>query len=560
MKGLLWYIAVVMMTVCVGLAGCGPRKVDARLAQVNELANAGETDSAMMVLSSIEKQSLNEHNRRYYDLMSIKTRDKAYQDITGDTVITDIIDYFDGNGSDYEKGEAYYYGGRVYREMGDAPQALDYFQKALDAFPEDEAMMKGKTASQMGQIFLNMYMFEHAKPKFQEAIRYQKDCKDSVGQILNLRVLGDVYQELDIVDSALWCFKQALKLNSKSDSNLKRKIDIKSSIIDLYVSQGDYDKARQEFVEFDTLSNGFKYDYVLHTRINMYIILKQYGKVQKSAQELTKSKSIDSRQFAYSVLANYAKFIGDEEKTYDFVMKYFSCQTGINKNASRTAVIHQNSLYNYALREKESNILRYNQQILKQKISIITISLLVVICLFLFAMYRNRKLKLQLSLQINNLMKIQKEDFYDNIVNNENVTITELEIEYNKEYNKLIQNVEPENYVIPETILSSKIYNQIKQSLNTNKTITSSDWHKLDVLINNVHKSFTLKLYQLNTKISKHEYQICLLTKCKFSNTDISCITNRERSSITKAKIRLYIKLFNRNGNAKEFDRFILSL
>lgn len=80
------------------------------------------------------------------------------------------------------------------------------------------------------------------------------------------------------------------------------------------------------------------------------------------------------------------------------------------------------------------------------------------------------------------------------------------------------------------------------------------------MLINDVHKSFTLKIRQFNNKISEHEHQICLLTKCKFSNIDISNITNRERSSITKAKTRLYFKLFKEIGSAKDFDKFILSL
>ena len=163
MTRILRYIAVVA-TVCVGLAGCGgSHKVDARLAQVNDLANAGEADSAIALLQSIEKTSLNEYNSRYHDLMDIKTRDKADADITGDTAIVDIMEYFDDEGPDEVRGEAYYYGGRVYREMGDAPQALDYYQKAQDAYPQDQAFMKGKIASQMGQIFLELYMFDHAK-------------------------------------------------------------------------------------------------------------------------------------------------------------------------------------------------------------------------------------------------------------------------------------------------------------------------------------------------------------------------------------------------------------
>ncbi|MBQ7940801.1 MAG: hypothetical protein IJ328_00125, partial [Muribaculaceae bacterium] len=103
-------------------AGCN-HSVDSRLVRVNELSDCGEVDSAAIVLQNIVADSLNEHNRRYYDLMSIKLRDMSYQDIKGDTAITELIRYFDDNGTHSERAEAYYYGGRVYREMGDLPQS-----------------------------------------------------------------------------------------------------------------------------------------------------------------------------------------------------------------------------------------------------------------------------------------------------------------------------------------------------------------------------------------------------------------------------------------------------
>ncbi|MBQ7940929.1 MAG: hypothetical protein IJ328_00790, partial [Muribaculaceae bacterium] len=117
MKKLIPYIFLLMMC-----AGC-VHSVDSRLVQVSHLSDCGEVDSAAIVLHNIVADSLSEHNRRYYDLMSIKLRDKSYQDIKGDTAITELIRYFDDNGTHSERAEAYYYGGRVYREMGDLPQS-----------------------------------------------------------------------------------------------------------------------------------------------------------------------------------------------------------------------------------------------------------------------------------------------------------------------------------------------------------------------------------------------------------------------------------------------------
>ena len=351
MNNILQYIAVVMA--CVGLAGCGSRTVDARLAQVNDLANAGEADSAIAVLQAIEKTALNEYNSRYHDLMAIKTRDKTDADITGDTAIVDIMAYFEAEGPDEVRGEAYYYGGRVYREMGDAPQALDYYQKAQDAFPQDHAFMKGKIASQMGQIFLDLYMHEHAKSKFQEAITYQKECSNTIGIILDLRMLGDVFQELNMLDSALYCYKQALALNDKSDLNLQREVDIRSSIVDLFIYQKEYDKARQEFVEFDKLSSNFNYDYVLYTKINMHIINENYTKAISLAHQLKQSQSLRSRIFAYSILLDYSKALKNYKSVYHYAIEHNKCIDSLNLQASANAVINQNSLYNYTIKEQE---------------------------------------------------------------------------------------------------------------------------------------------------------------------------------------------------------------
>ena len=242
---------ILLVLVVAWLAGCG-RSVDSRLASVNALCDSNEVDSAMIVLRGVCRDSLDEHNRHYYDLMSIKTRDKAYQDITTDTVITDIIDYFERNGSESELGDAYYYGGRVRREQGDAPQALDYFQKSLDALQSPEHLhRKGKIASQMGQIFLELYMFEQAKPKFQEAIAYQTACGDSVGLMYNFIAFGENYKWLNLRDSAIYYIKESLNLAIKLNLSNIDIIECRTILIDNYLNNSEFELAKAEFSKID---------------------------------------------------------------------------------------------------------------------------------------------------------------------------------------------------------------------------------------------------------------------------------------------------------------------
>jgi hypothetical protein len=145
-------ILVIILSV-IALAACS-RTLDARLVRVNRLANENLADSAMQALDSIDRASLDEYNRHYYDLMTVKTRDKADFQFDSDSLVLSAMEYFKKNGTDTVRAEAFYYAGRVARMLGDSPQALDYMQNALNSLDDSHTRLKGKISSQMGQIFL----------------------------------------------------------------------------------------------------------------------------------------------------------------------------------------------------------------------------------------------------------------------------------------------------------------------------------------------------------------------------------------------------------------------
>ena len=561
MKIGVWYIAVVA-TVCVGLAGCGgSHNIDARLAQVNDLANAGEADSAIALLQSIEKTSLNEYNSRYHDLMDIKTRDKADADITGDTAIVDIMEYFDDEGPDEVRGEAYYYGGRVYREIGDAPQALDYYQKAQDAYPQDQAFMKGKIASQMGQIFLELYMFDHAKTKFQEAIHHQKACKDTSALILNIRALGDTYSSLHHKDSALYYFNDALKLVQKKEPCGQRELRIRASIINIYLSFKDYKHANNEYDQIKSHLNEVNNEYVLMTFFRMEIINGEYENAKKLASRLLGSSNLHVKKYVYETTADLIRHEGYLHKSYNYIKESVRYQDSINSQASQNAVVNQNSLYNYSIREKE-NISLKNNLLLQKCILLMCVIFIIAISLLTLWLYeRNRSLKRQLALQLSKISNLESKNCKIAITSDETKSVSELKKNIKECIQSFTGNVDFNTYKVSEKIISSKIYGKLRQCLERNDLdITDRDWIELDEAINLAYPGFKNKLYQLHSNISAHEYHICLLLKCKMGSTDIGKLTFRDKTSIASTRKRLYKKFFCEEGSAKEFDVFIYSL
>ena len=558
MTRILRYIAVVA-TVCVGLAGCGgSHDIDARLALVNDLANAGEADSAIALLQSIEKTSLNEYNSRYLDLMDIKTRDKADADITGDTAIVDIMEYFDDEGPDEVRGEAYYYGGRVYREMGDAPQALDYYQKAQDAYPQDQTFMKGKIASQMGQIFLELYMFDHAKTKFQEAIHHQKECKDSVGLMYNFCNLREVYQWLNCYDSVIPNYDKSLKIATElKNKGYQQNIFFRK--IDYYFTTGDLEKAKLEFNSANYSSKNIS-DFELMVAINFFLSEEKYDKAKKYSIKLKNSNSIYSQKFAYSTLADIAKYKNSLD-IYKYTIKYKSCIDSIDKYASRNAVIHQNSFYNYALREKE-NLLLIGYKDKTKYLYVLSMLSLIVIALILYSYYSYRKETKLLSLiQEDKIKKIEAElqKLEKNQIS-DLVQTVKISDEIRSEYIKLIEIKAPNEYILPEEIITSDIYIKLKSAIkNTDIHINEKDWVELEKIAVLCYPKFKTTLTILYSSISDYEYRICLLTKLKFGKKEIADLTYHSPSSVTNTRSRLYEKMFLKKGTASDMD-YLISL
>ena len=99
--------------------------------------------------------------RMYHRLLTIKAADKAYVRHTSDSLIKKVVAYYEDDGDKSLLPEAYYYAGRVYRDLGDAPQALDYFEQAADALPlQGQEVLAGKIYSQTGSLFFYQQMYD----------------------------------------------------------------------------------------------------------------------------------------------------------------------------------------------------------------------------------------------------------------------------------------------------------------------------------------------------------------------------------------------------------------
>lgn len=558
MKRTLYFILLLLLLSC-----CTNNAIDERLGYVNELAMRNDMDSANIVMAEANPAELNEYNSLYCQLLSIKLRDKSYQDIAADTVIHDVIRYFEQQGNKDVLADAYYYGGRVCRMRGDAPQSLDYFQKAFETASEINHYIKGKASSQMGQLFFDCYLYDQAKYRFKDAVHYASLRGDSLSMMYDLRELGNIYKRIEVPDSALIYYKKGMLISQKICPFTIDGMEMRAALIDFYLYVKDYISAKQEYERIiPFLNENNMSEYVLKSLVNICIINKNYNDVEEYAHKLKLSESIHTRRFAYTILKNLAKSRKQSDKLYEYTLKYDECQDDININASREAIIYQNSLYNYSLHEKENLQLKRKQYRLYMAVLVIVIVLLIVICIMLFFVIWNRKLKNRIALQLVQLEKLKLTGSHSEILVSEDDSVQQLLATMRIKFEDITKGVKETQ--LSEIILQSKIYQKIYDCVHDTsdlfKTLSQDDWDLLDELVNSVYVDFRTNLVKPYPKISEQEYRICLLIKCKFGNSDIAKLTHKDKSAIAHARKRLFKKYFMYEGSALDFDLFISSL
>ena len=175
-------IYIVLLFCLASVCSCHRRYQYPAVLQAADSLCVANPDSAVSLLKSIadDMTQADEHVQMRYRLLTIKANDKAYIPHTSDSLILSLVDYYKYGGDKVYLGEAYYYAGSTYRDLGDAPRALDYYQQALDAMPGDENLkVKSKVYAQMGELF-----------------RYQKLYNEYMSSILSLSLVHE--------ESVLW--------------------------------------------------------------------------------------------------------------------------------------------------------------------------------------------------------------------------------------------------------------------------------------------------------------------------------------------------------------------
>ena len=176
---------------------------DEMLKVMDRIKDTGNSDpiTALHMLDSIQGKvdEANEYIKMKSMLLTLRLKDKAYILPMSDDTVKKVVPYFEEKGTDAEKQEAYYYAGSVYRDLDDAPKALDFFLKSEDtankAAQQCDSLLLRNTYSNMVQIFFSFQDYHSSL----EMAKKEYSISHEIGDVTinSLSHLADSYLRVD---------------------------------------------------------------------------------------------------------------------------------------------------------------------------------------------------------------------------------------------------------------------------------------------------------------------------------------------------------------------------
>ena len=556
---------------------CDNKPYSHLMSMADSLTNTNP-DSAVIYLNKLKDhiETAPRSVQMYYQLLCIKANDRAYIPHSSDSIILPILNYYKQT-DDLHLPETYYYAGRIYRDLGDAPQALDYFNNTLDALPSssDSYSLKSKVYSQIGTLFLYQDIYDEALKMFKEAFHYDLLLEDSVGMSYDLRDMATSYRCLNQIDSAIYYYGKAndlaLALHQQRFVSM-----IQSQMAGLYIQLKKYDLAKQ-FLQ-SSLSYQHKADKsgIFSVAAKYYHQLGTKDSAAYYYTQLLDFGTIYAKQAAHWGLAELAIDNNHEQDAIPHLRAYMQCVDSIRKITDREAIRQMRSVYNYKLREKEIAHLKSKNE--QTKLIIISLlSLCAILASITFAYIQYFKLKqLQLTIRLKKIKRL-KDKLYSRSVQfiEENKRkIEELEImerkflEVDQINTTLKEQLNAQKELIIYTnkqikldlnrreqsqavLFKSEIYLHIQRQLKINdrskRMLSDEDWKELEKLVNSTYNGFKENLYDIYN-LSLFEYRVCLLIKINIQPIDIGKLTEHSKESISSTRRRLYEKVFHIKG------------
>ena len=578
-------VILIYILIFMSLSSCSNRKYEQAITRADHLMELSQDSarSALAILDSIrpDLSKMGKSTQMRYQLVYAKGMNKGYVDFTTDSLMKEIVDYYDNHGTCQQQMLAHYLLGCVYRDLGDSPASLSCYNDAVEKVDTTSSdcdyKLLTRVYEQQGALFLSQSMPQNALSAYQKAEKYAWIAKDTLSAVLSYEHLGNIYEYMGNMNKVIEVYENASRRYRQYGYPVQAARALGGAIQALILTK-QYAKAKKYMDVFEAESGYFQkdscYSYINYSHyyyLKGLYCLESHSDSAKywftKCQEFAKTNNNKS----FSAYAWYLYYIKHQQM--DSVAKYseqaFAYNDSANLDMERDLMQKMQAIYDYdrwknVAHNEEIKATRANLTLL---VSILISVSVIIIGILTFLVYRKkRKLELQEKEEQENLIRQQIYDTKQELellrtVNDRKIAdvIKEKEQTINKLEDDLkdIRDKYSNSSLSDVDILlkESSIYKRIKYlELHPKEIMRENDWIELEETIEQLIPSF---IPLLKNRLNVMAYRICLLVKLEISTSSIAILLGLSSSAISKYRKVMLEKLCGRSGKPKDFDEYI---
>ncbi len=569
------------------LASCaGNRKYDDLMQRADSIMNVNDDSAtvAIRMLDGIKPQlpEFSKAQKMRYELLRHKAMNKACITFTSDSVMKKVVDYYDNHGSANERMLANYVLGCVYRDLHEAPMALEYYNKATEQADTTAADCDYGTLyrvySQMGFLFSKQYLPYQLLDAFGKAVKYAYLAKDTLNAIINYQNRENAYSYLGNKDSVIAINLHAATMFKQIGNNYAAAIAFGCNY-NYYVEKEDTLNALKTFKAY--FSTGYEgnseYEdskaYVLCQKGTYYMFTAQLDSAYNNLQQsLRLCKSYSIKAATTKALAQYYAKVNQPAMAMKYALQSSEYNDSDLIEARKTQLQQVQAMYDYS---RNQEVAKRAEQKAKRSMQMNYMIVLACIMLFLLLSYiyrkqlalKKKKIAVSKLLYEDSLLKLKRlQDEKAKLVSENDNKLVQIITEKEKTINKLKAEINDiqEKYSLSSmsdvelALMDSSIYKKIKFiEVHPKKNMSEEDWKEL---ADTVEKAIPNFIPRLKNKLSDKDYQICLLIRLGFSTSLIARLLDLSVAAISKSRKTMLKKICGKIGKPKDFDEYVLHI
>ena len=464
-------------------------------------------------------------------------QDKNLADsVLGDTTLAETLaSYFDDHGTQNERLEAHYLLARTWTDVGDAPRALDEFQKAAALADTTSLDSLGghwlsRIYGQMGELLFQHQLPRNALMAYQKAYQYARDINETLISACYYEQQGKCYYDLNLEDSVSLIVQKVIDMYLACGDTLRANT-IKGPMSYMLVQKGELAKAKDYLNSYEYHSSINEQALQRSDDLKLFYIYKAFlyqGLAQCDSalhyyyKSLSSTEKLNNRILTYRGLYQTYSLLDERDSVSKYSILYGDACNESNKQDISISLLSMQHLYDY----NHFKSLAQDKEIEAEQAKR-TMLYIVFLCLmagaFAFRQYKNSQ----------------------------------------NEKRRLAGRIQLlRGYAVNKNLYDSPVANHFRQLLKANPyhQPDAKDWKELTALIETEIPGFRKALSNETYTPSDIEYDVCMLIKIQIPLSDIARLKHCVPSYITQIRKNVYKNLFSKKGSANELDEYIMQL